>query len=338
MYFRNLLLATASLLAVEAGVLRFSCSQLVVDRLDPLVNPGQLPSPHLHQIVGGNSFNVTMDPTKDISVTSSCTTCQFSEDLSNYWTAVMFFKARNGTYRRIPLMGNIGFEQANGGVTVYYLNSARGNAKVTAFPPGYRMLVGDANYRTKEEAQRFRQLTYTCLTSPGTRSGETLEFPNKPCPYGIMVNVRFPTCWDGKNLDSADHMSHVSYPESGTFESGGPCPATHPIKVPQVFLEAIWDTRPYNDKALWPEDGSQPFVWSFGDDTGYGNHGDYVFGWKGDALQRAMDANCNVNCPTLKSQSLQEGNKCAVQPMVNEDIDGWLTSLPGMGGADHIHK
>jgi len=76
-----------------------------------------------------------MDPTKDISITSSCTTCQFSEDLSNYWTAVMFFKARNGTYRRIPLMGNIGFEQANGGVTVYYLNSARGNAKVTAFPP-----------------------------------------------------------------------------------------------------------------------------------------------------------------------------------------------------------
>ena len=38
---------------VIAGVLRFSCLQLVVDRLDPLVNPGQLPSPHLHQIVGG---------------------------------------------------------------------------------------------------------------------------------------------------------------------------------------------------------------------------------------------------------------------------------------------
>lgn len=35
------------------GVLRFSCSQLSVDRLDPLVNPGVLGSPHLHQIVGG---------------------------------------------------------------------------------------------------------------------------------------------------------------------------------------------------------------------------------------------------------------------------------------------
>lgn len=33
-------------------MLRFSCSQLVVERLDPLVNPGLNPSPHVHQIVG----------------------------------------------------------------------------------------------------------------------------------------------------------------------------------------------------------------------------------------------------------------------------------------------
>lgn len=37
--------------SVQAGSLRFSCSQLVVERLDPLVNPGQLQAPHLHQIV-----------------------------------------------------------------------------------------------------------------------------------------------------------------------------------------------------------------------------------------------------------------------------------------------
>ncbi|KAJ8108509.1 hypothetical protein ONZ43_g6404 [Nemania bipapillata] len=43
-------------------MLRFQCSQLVVERLDPLVNPGVVPSPHLHQIVGGNSFNASMDP------------------------------------------------------------------------------------------------------------------------------------------------------------------------------------------------------------------------------------------------------------------------------------
>jgi len=44
----------------DAGFLRFGCSQLVVERTDPLVTPGQNPSPHTHQIVGGNAFNVTV--------------------------------------------------------------------------------------------------------------------------------------------------------------------------------------------------------------------------------------------------------------------------------------
>jgi hypothetical protein len=59
-----------------------------------------------------------------------------------------------------------------------------------------------------------------------------------------------------------------------------------------------------------------------GDDrTGYGNHGDYVFGWKGDALQRAMDSGCS-NCPNLKTQTIATGNKCLKSMGVNEVIDG----------------
>lgn len=86
-------------------MLRFGCSQLVIDRIDPLVNPGQLPSPHMHQIVGGNVFNVSM-PLEDIGELADCTTCSFSEDLSNYWTANLYFKARNGSYKRVPQIPN----------------------------------------------------------------------------------------------------------------------------------------------------------------------------------------------------------------------------------------
>jgi hypothetical protein len=100
------------------------------------------------------------------------------------------------------------------------------------------------------------------------------------------------------NTDTPDHKSHVAYPVQGNHDStpdGGVCPDTHPVKIPQVMLETIWDVRiagfspglsqcsrctsassesglltpaqttPFNDKEIWPEDGSQPFVWSTND-------------------------------------------------------------------------
>lgn len=86
-------------------MLRFGCSQLVIDRIDPLVTPGQLPSPHMHQVVGGDVFNVSM-PEDDIGALASCTTCSYAEDRSNYWTANMYFRARNGSYKRVPQIPN----------------------------------------------------------------------------------------------------------------------------------------------------------------------------------------------------------------------------------------
>ena len=48
------IISAFGLLAIaNAGLLRFGCAQLTVQRLDPLVNPGANPSPHLHQIIGG---------------------------------------------------------------------------------------------------------------------------------------------------------------------------------------------------------------------------------------------------------------------------------------------
>ena len=195
-------------------------------------------------------------------------------------------------------------------------------SKVTAFKPGFRMLVGNNEFRDREHARNFRQLTYTCMENQGSRTPESIGFPKEPCKLGIMANHRFPTCWDGVNLDSPNHQDHVAYPESGTFESGGPCPATHPVKIPQLMLETVWDTRQFGNKADWPEDGSQPFVWSSGDPTGYSTHADYLFGWKGDSLQRAMDAHAYVSAPGLKTQGIAQQNKCTVRTMVHEDLDG----------------
>ncbi|KAF5332280.1 hypothetical protein D9611_008164 [Ephemerocybe angulata] len=96
--------------------LRFPCSQLVTERLDPV-----------------RSFNVTMDPSNDLPGLSTCTSCRFVEDKSNYWTAVMYFKHLNGSFIRaskisaqiestVPQMANhnTGPGVQHGGMTVYY--------------------------------------------------------------------------------------------------------------------------------------------------------------------------------------------------------------------------
>lgn len=37
----------------HAGLIRMGCSQLNIQRIDPLVAPGMAPSPHVHQLIGG---------------------------------------------------------------------------------------------------------------------------------------------------------------------------------------------------------------------------------------------------------------------------------------------
>ncbi|KAK0614874.1 hypothetical protein B0T17DRAFT_582536 [Bombardia bombarda] len=320
------------------NMLRFACSQLVVDRVDPLVNPGIRYTPHLHQIVGGNSFNLSMDPsTHDLAAQSTCTSCSFTQDLSNYWTAVMFFKAKNGTFQRVPQVGNGGPQGSlinKGGLDVYYIPSG----KVTAFKPGFRMLAGNAA-NTDPKKVSSGNICHRCWTSTSDNnfvggapcSGtDTVDIPQDTKCKMIRQTIIFPTCWDGKNLDSPDHKSHVAYGSGSGANGGGSCPSTHPVKLPQIMYELMWNVSKFMDKSIWPDSG--PALMYSMNLGGAAAHGDYVFGWKGDSLQKAMDKNCNLNkdCPAagLTAQTPEKYNACTMKQQAPEDVDGWLKALP----------
>ncbi|KAI0451567.1 hypothetical protein F5B21DRAFT_507052 [Xylaria acuta] len=107
------------------------------------------------------------------------------------------------------------------------------------------MLAGHQEQREPGGVTKWNAICFRCFNTAnfggdnlGPCSDNTVDsvsLPDKFCPGGIRTTIRFPTCWDGTNLDSPDHMSHVSYPASGTFENSGPCPATHPVKLPQLM-------------------------------------------------------------------------------------------------------
>jgi hypothetical protein len=91
------------------------------------------------------------------------------------------------------------------------------------------------------------------------------------------------------------------------------------------MYEVMWDVNKFADKSLWPTDGSDPFVYSM-NIGGSAAHGDYVFGWEGDSLQKAMDNNCNLNtaCPKagLTVQQPAQYNACKKKQQAPEEVNG----------------
>lgn len=162
---------------------RLPCKgNLVVDRLDPLVNPGQL-SGHVHTVMGGNAFSSSM--TIDAPKLSTCSSCTVRQDFSNYWIPTLYYKARNGSF--------ISVKQS--GMLVYYLQRSdqrdpEYSKGLLAFPEGFRILAGDPLLRSYNDTNEQRAISYACL---GAKTEETPYLPRMRCPSGVRSQVFFPS-------------------------------------------------------------------------------------------------------------------------------------------------
>lgn len=245
--------------------------------------------------------------------------------MSNYWTPELYVKYCNGSFAPVPILGDA--DDTNGGMTIYYLQRpGKPNERLQAFPEGFRMIAGDPFKRSFAGDVPSQAITFNCL---GAKQPETHNLPNYRCPGGLRAQVFFPACWNGHDLDSKDHKSHMAYPPG--FSTGSDaCPPGFPVHFISLFYEVIYDTTRFLDQ--WVDD-KQPFVFANGDATGYGFHGDFFNGWDTAVLQRAIDT-CNgdgllSDCHAVTTFSMEESQKCKLPSLVAESVSGVLDKLPG---------
>jgi hypothetical protein len=96
-----------------------------------------------------------------------------------------------------------------------------------------------------------RALGFNCLNYAKAPEGAMYRhyMPDKAyldanCANGLRLEIQFPSCWDGKNLDSKNHRSHVAYPDLVNI---GNCPTDFPVKLPGLFYETIWETDDFSN-------------------------------------------------------------------------------------------
>lgn len=169
---------------------------------------------HLHDYIG--NLTASGASTND-SLAASGTTCQDKGDLSTYYWPVVRDITTVRNQKRFP--GEL-VDDLNVGKplrpksTITY----RGNptSKVVAMPRFLRVLTGDAKAFTNGGANARSKYTCTGFTNRITSD----KYPLCPNGRGVTRISEFPSCWDGTNVDSANHRTHVVFPDKTT----GACP------------------------------------------------------------------------------------------------------------------
>ena len=238
---------------------------------DPIALPGHPGRSHSHAFFG----NVSTSAYSTLaSLERAGTTCRPSSDRAAYWVPTLY-------------VGGRAIRPAK--AQVYY--TLRGFSTMRAFPPGLRVIAGDAHALRPQStdvvywacgghALRTRPSTVAPAKCPVLHAFLVARLQGRTKPVRLPVqsktflelHVNFPDCWDGKHLDSLDHQSHMAYSRNYV------CPASHPVKIPLIRLMIRYPLR----------SGSGVVLSSGGQLTG---HADFFNAWDERALARLV-ADC----------------------------------------------
>jgi hypothetical protein len=169
---------------------------------DPIVFPNQPGASHRHDFFGNTSTNASSSYN---SLVNAGTTCHLEGDTGSYWS---------------PALYDSGRLVAPHNALVYYRVGGKDRDTIRAFPAGLQVVAKDQNVRT----------FWGCGTGTGDSGSRQANIPTCSNGTHLVLRYRFPDCWDGSNLDSADHTSHMA------FARGGDCPSSHRRPLPMLTM------------------------------------------------------------------------------------------------------
>ncbi|MER7687314.1 DUF1996 domain-containing protein [Streptomyces sp. NPDC097610] len=186
---------------------------------------------HLHDYVG-NQSNDAFATNDDLA--KAATTCQNQGDKSTYYWPVL--RVQDGTQEFDAdkngggLEGNVGKVLQAKQAQIEFIGNPQ--SKVVEMPTFLRIITGDAKAFTNGPANANAHWSCT-----GFENKVQLTDKYPICPQGSSVvrSFAFQSCWDGQNIDSANHRTHVAFADANGNCAGG-------FKaIPQLTMRLLYD-------------------------------------------------------------------------------------------------
>nr|WP_152889111.1 DUF1996 domain-containing protein [Streptomyces adustus] len=185
---------------------------------------------HFHDYVG-NQSNTGFASDNDLA--NAQTSCQDQGDKSSYFWPVL--RLQNGTQERDAgspgggTEGNAGQIVTPKQVTMTFVGNPR--SKVTAMPRLLRIITGDAKAFVNGPANANASWSCTGLEDRQLKD----KYPLCPSGSDVVRTFKFQSCWDGRNIDSANHRTHVAF-----AAADGSCPSGFQA-IPQLVQRIVYD-------------------------------------------------------------------------------------------------